>query len=172
MLITAQTMIPNNLLPVEIDLSDFSDAAEFAQELYNRSRDYGLVMIPAKAHIEGYESTLDVATATIEEIWALHEASEEHGEPFGKWLSVQGEPGSDMTDWGSDFQEVYQGEHSSRAAWAEDLMSELYHETYSLLEELNMLSYFDFEAWADSELGHDYSWTEDYTGSVFVFRNA
>src|SRR5687767_7661003 len=118
MIVTVQTMVPNNLLPVEVDLSDYSDAGEFASYLYTRSRDFGLIFIPASANIEGLSNPLPVATASVDEVWALHEHTEEHGEAFGMWLDVQGEPGSDISDWGSDFQEAFHGEHSSLEEWA------------------------------------------------------
>ncbi len=171
MIVTVQTMIPNNLLPTDLDLSDYSDAGEFANELYTRSRDYGLIMIPVSAHVDGNDSPVAVATATIEEIWALHESSEEHGEAFGKWLSAQGEPSSDMTEWGSNFEECYQGEHTSLEDWAREFMEDCWGDLYLELDNSNMLRYFDFESWAESDLGHDYTWVTDGFGSVFVFRD-
>lgn len=171
MYIKVQTMVPNNLLPVEVDLSDYSDAGELATYLYDRCRDFGLIFIPVTAHIEGSDATVAVATATLEEIWALHEHTENHGEAFGKWLSAQGEPGSDMSDWGSDFEESYQGEHSSLSDWAREHMEEFYPELFQALDENHMVRYFDFESWAESELGHDFTWSTDSLGSVFVFRN-
>lgn len=171
MIVNVQTTVSTNLLPVEVDLSDFSNAGEFGTYLYTRSRDFGLVFIPVTAQVEGYESTVAVATATIEEIWALHEHTEEHGEAFGKWLSACGEPGSDMTDWGSDFLDSYQGEHSSLSDWAQEHMENYHSELYSAMDELNLLSHFDFADWADSDLTHDFNWTTDGCGSVFVFSN-
>lgn len=171
MIVNVQTTVSTNLLMVEVDLSEYSDAGEFATYLYNRSRDFGLVFIPTTAHVEGYESTVAVATATLDEIWALHEATEEYDEAFGKWLSAQGEPGSDMSDWGSDFEESYQGEHSSLSDWAQEHMENYHPELFQALDEDHMVRYFDFESWAESELGHDFTWSTDSLGSVFVFRN-
>lgn len=171
MIVNVQTTVSTNLLPIEVDLSDFSDAGEFGTYLYARSRDFGLVFIPVTAHIEGYESTVAVATATVEEIWALHEYTEEHGEAFGKWLSACGEPGSDMTDWGSDFSECYEGEHSSLSDWAQEHMENYHSELFQGLDEVHMVRYFDFDSWAQSELTHDFNWTSDTFGSVFVFRS-
>lgn len=171
MIVNVQTTVSTNPLMVEVDLSEYSDAGEFAAYLYNRSRDFGLIFIPVMAHVEGYESTVAVASATIEEIWALHEHTEEHGEAFGKWLSASGEPSTDMTDWGSDFSECYDGEHSSLSDWAQEHMETFHQELFSELEERHMVRYFDFDSWAEDELTHDFNWTSDSYGSVFVFRN-
>lgn len=171
MIVNVQTTVPTNPLMVEVDLSEYSDAGEFATYLYTRSRDFGLVFIPVTAQVEGYESTVAVATATLEEIWALHEATEEHGEAFGKFLSACGEPSSDMSEWGSDFLDSYQGEHSSVSDWAQEHMENYHSELYSAMDELHLVSHFDFADWADSDLRNDYSWTTDGYGSVFVFSN-
>lgn len=171
MIVIVQTMVPNNSLPVEVDLSEYSDAGEFAAYLYNRSRDLGLIFIPVSAMIEGLESPLAVATATTEEIWTLHEHTEEHGEAFGKWLSACGEPGSDISDWGSDFSECYEGEHQSLSDWAQEFMENVHVEFFSTLDNHNLLSHFDFEGWAECDLTHDFTWSTDSLGSVFVFRN-
>ena len=171
MIVNVQTTVPTNLLAVAVDLSEYSNADEFGTYLYTRSRDFGLIFIPTAAKVEGYESTVAVATATIEEIWALHEATEEHGEAFGKWLSVCGEPGSDMTEWGSDFSESYQGEHALLSDWAQEHMENYHSELYSAMDELHLVSHFDFADWADSDLSNDYSWTTDGYGPVFVFSN-
>lgn len=170
MIVNVQTTVSTNLLPVEVDLSEYSDAGEFAAYLYNRSRDFGLIFIPASATIEGLENPLAVATATTEEIWTLHEHTEEHGQAFGMWLSSCGEPSSDISDWGFEFQDAFHGEHSSLEEWAQDHMETFHGDLYTELDNSGLLNYFDFESWAERELTHGFTWA-DSLGAVFVFAN-
>lgn len=170
MIVNVQTMVSTNFLPTQVDLSEVLGADEFGTYLYTRSRDFGLVFVPVTAEVEGYESTVAIATATIEEIWALHEATQEHGEAFGKWLSESGEPGCDMSEWGSTFSECYEGEYTSLSDWAQEFMENFHEDLFSELHNKGLLSFFDFDGWAESELSHDFDWVNDGYGSVFVFR--
>lgn len=93
---------------------------------------------------EGFENITLSENEGLEEVCALAEAIDEHGEAFAAFWNYQAS-GVSIEDAVNSFQEAYQGTFVTLEEWAED-----YAEDTGLLDSMpeSLRYYFDFERFA------------------------
>lgn len=107
---------------------------------------------------EGFLGVKVEEYAGFEEVAALAEALEEHGEPFAAWLN----DGGDLDDT-AGFEEAFEGIYDSEEAFAERLVEDL---GYLQGVPEAVVCYFDYGAFARDLFIGDY-WMDDDSGAVF-----
>lgn len=154
-----------------LNLANYADSSELAAELYQSSMDTGELLYPT-TFVMGDPDVADAHGAQgmgIEQVWAIHELYEEHGEAFAVFLTLGVHNESDPDGWESDFTDSYWGEYISKHEFAREEFESIHPDEYQTLVNAGLEGCIDWDLYWESTLRHGYN---DVTGigTVYFFR--
>lgn len=154
-----------------VDLSDFYESGEMAAELYQSSLDMGELFYP-DTFVLGDPENEHIHSAQgmgFEQVWAIHELYEEHGEAFALFLGMDTHDAGDPDSWESDFSEHYVGEAATTAEFAEEWFRELNHDAAKVMDDAGLNGCIDWDTYWESMARFDFDDVPG-TGTTYFFR--
>lgn len=142
-----------------LNLANYSDSGELAAELYQSSMDAGELFYPA-TFVLGDPDVADAHGAQgmgIDQVWAVHEVYEEHGEAFAVFLTLGIHDAGDPDSWESEFTDLYSGEYASKAEFSENHFRDINHEAAKVMDDAGLDGCVDWDLYWESQLTHDYN---------------
>lgn len=113
---------------------------------------------------------------SFEDVSAIAKGITEHGAAFAAWVDIVWDGGGPLDhELLAEFTDYYMGHHESPAAWAEEMWDDLGYTLEArgrLPDSLQSYIRVDYEVFAnDMRMGGDFSFAEDPSGGVWVFRS-